>query len=99
MIEDQRMKLLVQIERKRQNLYQTYHKNMKYEKLISISQELDQLLNQLRTTNCNKSISIIIKLQIRTEIVRMIGVGNYRSSFIISQSEHDGWSDLQLTGF
>ncbi|MCF3943974.1 aspartyl-phosphate phosphatase Spo0E family protein [Oceanobacillus alkalisoli] len=42
---------MVQIEKKRLKMYEAYTNNATYEKLINISQELDQLLNQLATLN------------------------------------------------
>lgn len=48
-IKDPENRLMTKIENKRCKLYQAYNSDVSFDRLITISQELDQLLNQLES--------------------------------------------------
>ena len=50
-IKDPEKRLMVQIEKTRRKLYRAYENDAAFDRLITISEELDQLLNQLATIN------------------------------------------------
>ena len=50
-----RLKLEVQIEQLRTTMYQAYKNSASYDKMIDISQRLDQLLNDLEILKRNKN--------------------------------------------